>query len=66
MEDSHLVLFKWAKIVQKIEPDAGSMPTVLRRVELHEKQVRDAAVKLPFESEPAIFRTTLGFKEEDG
>jgi len=53
------VLRGWAKSVQGVEPDAGSADTVFRRIKLHEVQVRKAARSLPFESEPAIFRTLL-------
>ena len=61
------ILRKWAKAVQDVEPDAGSAETVFRRVKLHEGQVREAARKLPFESEPAIFRVLLdGRAKGDG
>ena len=61
------ILREWAKAVQDVEPDAGSAETVFRRVKLHEGQVREAARKLPFESEPAIFRVLLdGRAKGDG
>ena len=61
------ILREWAKAVQDVEPDAGSAETVFRRVKLHEGQVREAAGKLPFESEPAIFRVLLdGRAKGDG
>tara|TARA_Y100001968_G_C19024220_1_gene556633 strand:+ start:233 stop:436 length:204 start_codon:yes stop_codon:yes gene_type:complete len=56
------ILREWAKAVQDVEPDAGSAETVFRRVKVHEGQVREAARKLPFESEPAIFRVLLDGK----
>ena len=56
------ILREWAKAVQDVEPDAGSAETVFRRVKVHEGQVRVAARKLPFESEPAIFRVLLDGK----
>ena len=56
------MLREWAKAVQDVEPDAGSAETVFRRVKVHEGQVREAARKLPFESEPAIFRVLLDGK----
>ena len=56
------ILHEWAKAVQDVEPDAGSAETVFRRVKVHEGQVREAARKLPFESEPAIFRVLLDGK----
>ncbi len=56
------ILREWAKAVQGVEPDAGSAETVFRRVKVHEGQVREAARKLPFESEPAIFRVLLDGK----
>ena len=61
------ILREWAKAVQDVEPDAGSAETVFRRVKIHEGQVREAARKLPFESEPAIFRVLLdGRAKGDG
>ena len=61
------ILREWAKTVQDVEPDVGSAETVFRRVKLHEGQVREAARKLPFESEPAIFRSLLdGRAKGDG
>ena len=61
------ILREWAIAVQDVEPDAGSAETVFRRVKLHEGQVREAARKLPFESEPAIFRVLLdGRAKGDG
>ena len=61
------ILREWAKAVQDVEPDAGSAETVFRRVKVHEGQVRVAARKLPFESEPAIFRVLLdGRAKGDG
>ena len=56
------ILREWARAVQDVEPDAGSAETVFRRVKVHEGQVREAARKLPFESEPAIFRVLLDGK----
>ena len=56
------ILREWAKAVQDVEPDSGSAETVFRRVKVHEGQVREAARKLPFESEPAIFRVLLDGK----
>ena len=56
------ILREWAKAVQDVEPDTGSAETVFRRVKVHEGQVREAARKLPFESEPAIFRVLLDGK----
>ena len=56
------ILREWAKAVQDVEPDAGSAETVFRRVKVHEGQVRVAARKLPFESEPALFRALLDGK----
>tara|TARA_B100000459_G_scaffold140995_1_gene100447 strand:+ start:609 stop:812 length:204 start_codon:yes stop_codon:yes gene_type:complete len=56
------ILREWAKAVQDVEPDTESAETVFRRVKVHEGQVREAARKLPFESEPAIFRVLLDGK----
>jgi len=56
------ILREWAKKVQLVEPDAGSASTVFRRVKLHEGQVREAAMELAFEAEPANFRAYLDGK----
>ena len=59
MSDEDASLGDWLKRFQHLRPDAGAEETVLRRVRMHEGQVRAAAADLPFEAEPSNFEAQL-------
>ena len=59
MADDNRVWLDWAESIHGVAPDAGSADTVLRRVLLHETQVRAAAADLPFGAEPSGFQVQL-------
>ena len=54
---SHLK--EWAALAQGIAPEAGAEDGILRAVLRQDTQVRDAAMALPFETEPASYTRML-------
>jgi hypothetical protein len=56
-EISHLK--EWAALAQGIAPEAGSEDGILRAVLRQDAQARDAAMALPFETEPASYTRML-------
>ena len=49
----------WAALAQGIAPEAGSEDGILRAVLRQDAQARDAAMALPFETEPASYTRML-------
>ena len=56
-EISHLKA--WAQLTQGITPEMGSQEGILRAVLRQDRRVREEAVKLPFEAEPASYAREL-------
>tara|TARA_Y100001960_G_scaffold233998_1_gene246019 strand:+ start:1535 stop:1756 length:222 start_codon:yes stop_codon:yes gene_type:complete len=52
-------LKEWAAVTQGISPEAGSEDSILRAVIRQDAKAREAAMALPFETEPASYTRTL-------
>ena len=59
MGDDISYLKEWAALAQGIAPEAGSGDDILRAVLRQDAQARDAAMALPFETEPASYTRML-------
>ena len=59
MGDDISHLKEWAAVAQGIAPESGSEDGILRAVLRQDGQVRDAAMSLPFETEPATYTRVL-------
>ena len=59
MDDEIVYLKEWAKIMQGILPDQGSDDNILKAVLRHDFQVKNAALSLPYETEPASYTRAL-------
>lgn len=59
MGDDISRLKAWMELTQGIEPGVGSEDGILRAVLRQDGQVREAAMTLPFEVEPASYTRTL-------
>tara|TARA_Y100000766_G_scaffold280082_1_gene289320 strand:+ start:901 stop:1110 length:210 start_codon:yes stop_codon:yes gene_type:complete len=49
----------WAQLTQGVTPEMGSEEGILRAVLRQDGRVREEAVKLPFEAEPASYARAL-------
>lgn len=59
MGDDISHLKEWAALTQGIAPENGSEDSILRAVLRQDAQARDAAMALPFETEPASYTRAL-------
>ena len=59
MSDEISHLKEWAALTQGIAPDRGPEDGILRAVLRQDSPARDAAMALPFETEPASYTRTL-------
>lgn len=59
MSDEISHLKAWAELTQGIAPEAGSEEGILRAVLRQDGRVRQEAMKLPFEAEPASYARAL-------
>ena len=59
MSDDISHLKAWAQLTQGIAPEKGSEEGILRAVLRQDERVREEAVKLPFEAEPASYARAL-------
>ncbi len=59
MSDDISRLKAWAEVTQGIASDAGSEDGILRAVLRQDGQVKEAAMALPFETEPASYTRVL-------
>ena len=59
MGDDISHLKEWAAVAQGIAPDAGAEDGILRAVLRQDARAREAALALPFETEPASYTRML-------
>jgi len=59
LDDDISRLKAWAELAQGIAPDAGSENSILGAVLRQDRQVKEAAMALPFETEPASYTRAL-------
>ena len=59
MGDDLSYLKEWAAVTQGVLPEAGSEDGILRAVLRQDAKVREAAMALPFETEPASYTRNL-------
>ena len=59
MSDEISHLKAWAQLTQGITPEMGSQEGILRAVLRQDGCVKEEAVKLPFEAEPASYAREL-------
>ena len=59
MSDEISHLKAWAHLTQGVTPEMGSQEGILRAVLRQDGRVREEAVKLPFEAEPASYARVL-------
>ena len=59
MGDDISHLKEWAAVAQGIAPDTGSEDGILRAVLRQDARAREAAMALPFETEPASYTRML-------
>ena len=52
-------LKEWVAIAQGIKPEAGSEDSILRAILRQDSRTREAAMAMPFETEPASYTRLL-------